>query len=120
MANGTLTLFNADFPLKGQDLQDGSFALTVSRQVRKGTPAITAAAPTTSATLLIAANAARIVLEIFNNSAAVLFVSPSAGVTIANGIPIPAAGVYKDEASTGAWYGVMASITGDARMNEIS
>ena len=70
-----------------------------------------------SATLIVAANTARHSLLIGNNSAQTVFIGDST-VSIANGIPIPAAGTFlEDSGGTTLWggdvYGVVASSTAD-------
>lgn len=82
-----------------------------------------AAAPTGTATLIVAANKHRYQLHIKNNHATVvMYVGNSSSVSTATGYPLAAAGgEIVDIDSTDAWWGIMASaVTGDARYIEVA
>lgn len=80
----------------------------------------TAVAPTTSATLLLAANTARGVCLISNaHASATVYLGRDNTVTSSNGVPLPAGETLTDGLSTDAWWGIMASGTGDVRVLEI-
>ena len=84
----------------------------------QGTRTHTTAAPGTTATLLLAANADRRSATLFNAGSATVFLGP-VGVTTATGIPLAAGQPLVDAASTGAWYGVVATGAGDVRVVEV-
>jgi len=79
----------------------------------------TAISVTTAATSIIAANTARKGLIITNNGTVPVYLG-IAGVTTANGIPLPAGASLTDDVTTDAWYGIVASGTADVRVVEIS
>lgn len=85
----------------------------------KGTPTFSAAAPTTAATLLLAANASRTTALLANNGTQTVYLGVANTVTTANGVPLAPGATLTDETTTGAWWGITASGTGDVRVVEV-
>lgn len=73
----------------------------------------------TSATPIIASNAARKALYIVNNGTVPVYLGNS-GVATTTGLPLLAAGSVTDVVTTDAWYGIVASGTADVRVVEVS
>ena len=88
-------------------------------QSSSGTKTFTTAAPTTSATLLLAANGSRQSALLSNNGSQTVYVGKNSSVTTSNGVPIPAGSSLTDKSSRDAWYGITASGTGDMRICEV-
>lgn len=88
----------------------------------KTTTVLSASAPTGTAAIVKAANTARIALLVYNAHASVdCFIGPDATVTTATGIPVPhTTGVFVDDYSSGAWYGITSGSATDLRVIEIS
>lgn len=89
---------------------------TLQRMAVAGTPTVTTAAPTTTAASVLAASSTRKEALIYNNGAVTVYLGTSAGVTVANGFPVPPGAVLEDNRHVGAWFGVTASGTGDLRI----
>jgi hypothetical protein len=85
-----------------------------------GAAAVTAVAPGTSGTLLLAANTNRIEATLTNNGNQTVYRGTNPGVTVNTGVPLPAGASFLDDRTTGPWYGVVASGTGDVRVEEVS
>lgn len=86
----------------------------------RGVKAFTQASPTTSATLLLAANNGRVKALLANAGSATVYLGKDNTVTPSTGLPLVAGAIYEDEASLDAWYGILAAGTGDVRIVEIS
>lgn len=71
-------------------------------------------------TLIATENNARKRLLFVNNGTNTIFISPLNTLTKDTGLPIFAGGYYLDEDTTGAWYGIVAALTGDLRKQELS
>lgn len=68
-----------------------------------------------TATLISAANAARRSIEVYNGGPTVVYLGYTAGVTAANGMPLPA-GTSRDISTTLAVYGIAGSGTQEVRI----
>jgi hypothetical protein len=97
----------------------GTLHVTIDGTV-KGTSVFTTAAPTTSATLVLAANTSRKTATIYNNGSVTVYLGKDATVTTANGLPLPVGATLEDDSTTSAWYGITASGTGDLRIVEVA
>ena len=74
----------------------------------------------TTATLLFAANTARKVAYIVNNSAQVVYVGGNVAVSTSGGIPLAANAILVDADSISAWYAIVVSGTADVRVMEVA
>jgi hypothetical protein len=81
--------------------------------------AATAAAPTTAATLIVAANTSRKAVTLKNAGSVTVYLGAS-GVTTAAGSPLLAGESFSTERTSAALYGITASGTGDVRVLEES
>jgi hypothetical protein len=75
---------------------------------------------TTVATLILAANGKRLNSLIANNASQTVFLGPDSSVTTANGIPLQAGTMLKEDSGTervwtGDVYGIVAATTADVR-----
>ncbi len=86
----------------------------------KGTRTHSTAAPTTTAGSVLAANVNRKVAVFANDGDVTVYLGSTAGVTTSNGYPLLPDAVLVDDLSTGAWYAITASGTGDLRIIEIA
>lgn len=87
----------------------------------KGAKTFSNPAPTTSATLVLAANASRLSAVIVNDGTVKCYLGKDNTVTASNGIPIqPNGGVLVDGDSTDAWWGITAAGTADLRVCEVA
>lgn len=94
--------------------------ITSDLDTPQGTRTHTSAAPTTSATSLLAANTSRIVAVLQNAGTIDVFIGAS-GVTTSNGLLLQANGArYVDDESSDEWFGITASGTGDIRVMEVA
>lgn len=115
------TLANPTTPPVGACMMRWTGSVWVRDHATKGTPSAAAAvAPTTTATLLLAANANRVSALFTNNGAGTVYVGPTSAVTTATGHPVATGQPFSDNSTTSAWYGIMASGTGDVRVTEVS
>lgn len=85
----------------------------------QGTATGSAAAPTSVAAVALAANVNRKTAIIYNNGSVTVYLGGS-GVTTANGLPLLPGAAFVDDRTTGVWYGVTASGTGDLRIIEVA
>lgn len=93
----------------------------MSRSIQNnGDKAFSTAAPGTTATLLLAANPARATAMLVNNGTATVFLGKDATVTTTTGIPLAAGASLVDDRSSDAWYGILATGTGDVRVLEVT
>jgi hypothetical protein len=74
---------------------------------------------TASATLLLAANSLRVMCALSNTGTATVYIG---GPTVASGqgIPVAAGQTWVDDATQGAWYGVVATGTGTIAPLEVA
>lgn len=86
---------------------------------RRGVTAFTDPAPTTSASVVLAANSSRVTAMIQNVGTVDVYLGPS-GVTTSTGLLLEAGATLTDDLSTSAWYGITASGTADLRVCEVS
>lgn len=86
----------------------------------KASKAFTAAAPTTSPTLVLAANLGRWSATISNNGSVTVYLGKDNTVSTATGFALDPGMAVEDEESTDAWWGITASGTGDLRIEEAS
>lgn len=93
---------------------------------RRGTASapLTAVVVTTTATLVLAANASRKSASIYNLSATTtIYVGSAVGVTAATGYPVPPGGQFvdgPDPVTYTAWYAVTLSGSAETRAVEVS
>lgn len=92
--------------------------LTSASYKSKGTNSFTPVAPTGSATQIVASNANRSSLLIYNNGSVVVFLGRSNTVSTSNGMPLNPMSSLEDSESTDAWYAITAGGTGDLRVIE--
>ena len=85
----------------------------------KGTASVTVVFPTTSPTLLLAANASRKEALFVNNGAQTVYIYPGSSFTISGAVPVVSNAAFTDDLTVGAWYGLVASATGDVRIIEV-
>lgn len=85
----------------------------------KGAPSVTVVFPTTSPTLLLAANADRKEALLVNNGTQTVYIYPGSSFTISGAIPLVSNAAFTDDLTVGAWYGLVASATGDVRIIEV-
>lgn len=79
-----------------------------------------AAAPTSSAARVLAANTFRRLALLVNYGSVTVYLG-GPGVTTSNGIPVLAnGGAYEDVTTVDDWYAVTASGTGDLRILEVT
>lgn len=79
----------------------------------------TKASPTTTATLLLAANRRRTGVTLVNEGSVAVYINFNSGVTTSTGFPIPVGGDLEIEGTTDTIYGITASGTGDIRIAEM-
>lgn len=102
-----------------RDISGGSAAPMYLDSVRKGTAVASQVTASTSASVLLAANANRVSAIFYNNGSVTVYIGGS-GVTSSNGFPIPAGQSFTDDASNGVWYVVSASSTASIGVIEVS
>jgi hypothetical protein len=88
--------------------------------IGKGNKTVTQVGPTTAATQLLAANNARVVASLTNNGGQTVYLGKDNTVTTASGTPLAPGETWEDRESLDAWYGVVASGTGDMRLVEVA
>lgn len=109
-ANGSRTAIDAD--TDGLEVQ-------VTKQP-KGSKTFTDPAPTTTAAEMVAANASRKSVSIYNAGSQIVYLGKTSGVTTTNGWPLVPSASLADDISTDAWYAITASGTGDLRIIEVA
>lgn len=89
---------------------------------KKSAPATVAVVSSAGGTSLVAANGNRSAAIIQNLHATTkLYLGRDSTVTTGNGILVsPAGGIFIDQFSTDAWFGIQESGTGDARVIEVT
>lgn len=108
-------------PIRTRRTSDGNRALAVAIDGNDGSPSLKAGVTVaTTPTQLVAVSSTRRSVLIVNNGTTVIFVGPNNQVGISNGIPIPQYGYFYDDSTLSAWWGVVSSSTGDARILEVT
>lgn len=102
---------------------DTTSAMLADRRGSASSPA-TAVVAITTATLLVAANANRKSLVIYNLSTTTyIYVGKNVGVTALTGLPLPPGGQFEDgpdPVTPEAWYGITAAGSAETRYIEVS
>lgn len=84
------------------------------------TKAFTAAAPTNTAAVVLAANTERERALIYNNGSQTVYLGKDGTVTTANGLPLIPGAALEDDRTADAWWAIVASGTGDLRILEVT
>ena len=85
-----------------------------------GTPTISKVTPGTTASLALAADTNRLNALFMNEGTVKVYLGTTSGVTSADGFPIAPGAGLEDNLTTGAWYAVAASGTGDIRILKVA
>lgn len=85
-----------------------------------GSKTLSASAPTTTATLVLAANTGRKSAIIRNAGSVTSYMGKDNTVSVANGVPLAPGETLSDTTSTDAWWGITAVGTADLRVCEVA
>ena len=98
----------------------GTYTVTVDDATRKskGLNTFTTVAPTGTAASVVAVNANRASLLIYNAGSVIVYLGQSNSVTTANGVPLLPNASLEDTESKDSWYAITGGSTGDLRVIE--
>lgn len=114
-----MSFYTGSGPVRANKNPDGSASMSVSLGGNDGAPTVSEVTVGASATLLVATGTNRRSVLIVNNGSAVIFIAPDNTASPTHGIPIPQYGYFYDDSTLSAWFGVVATGSGDARILKV-
>lgn len=98
----------------------GTYTITLDSTTNKskGTNTTSTVQPNGTATLVVALNANRVNLLIYNAGSVPVYLGQSSGVTTSNGVPLGVNSSLEDTNSKDSWYAITAGGTGNLRVIE--
>jgi hypothetical protein len=114
------TQIRQNLPFRLRDNGDHTYNEIVVHDAPKGTKSTAAVAPTSTALLALAANTSRLNAVLYNNGVQTIYLGVDNTVTTSTGQPLAPGCALYDSDSSDAWYGIVASGTGDLRVTEVT